>query len=90
MVVNVKLYGSLEKLAGNKIVEVKIEKEAELKIILKKLIELIGKEEFKNALESSSNYVIFVNGIEASALNKLNTLVKDGSEVVIVPVAHGG
>ncbi|MBS7655982.1 MoaD/ThiS family protein [Candidatus Bathyarchaeota archaeon] len=90
MVVNVKLFGSLEKLAGNKIIEIKIEKEVELNTILKKLIELIGKEEFKNALESSGNCVIFVDGIEASALNKLNTLVKDGSEVAIVPVVHGG
>jgi molybdopterin converting factor small subunit len=90
MIVNVKLFGSLEKLAGNKIVEIEIEKEVELKIILKKLIELINKEEFRNALESSGSCVVFVNGIEISALNKLNTLVKDGSEVAIVPVAHGG
>ncbi|MBS7658973.1 MAG: MoaD/ThiS family protein [Candidatus Bathyarchaeia archaeon] len=92
MIVAVKLFGSLEKLAERKIIEINIEENnnIEVKTVLKKLIEIINKEEFKNILESPGNYVIFVDGVEISALNGLNSLIKNGSEIVIVPVVHGG
>jgi len=90
MVVTVKLFGSLEKLAERKTVEINVENKVEVKAILKKLIESINKEEFKNILESSGSCIIFIDGIEISALNGLKTLVKEGSEIIIVPVVHGG
>ncbi len=34
--------------------------------------------------------IILVNGKEISTLNGLETKLKDGDEVVFVPVAHGG
>jgi len=36
------------------------------------------------------NALILVNGREISALDGLETKVKDGDEVVFVPVVHGG
>ena len=36
------------------------------------------------------NALILVNGREISVMNGLNTSLKDGDEVVLVPVAHGG
>jgi molybdopterin converting factor small subunit len=90
MVVTVKLFGSLEKLAERKTVEINVENKVEVQAILKKLIESINKEEFKNILESSGSCIIFIDGIEISALNGLKTLVKEGSEIIIVPVVHGG
>jgi molybdopterin synthase sulfur carrier subunit len=36
------------------------------------------------------NTLIIVNGKEISVLNGLETLLKDGDEVVFVPVSHGG
>ena len=36
------------------------------------------------------NALILVNGREISVMNGLNTALKDGDEVVLVPVAHGG
>jgi molybdopterin synthase sulfur carrier subunit len=36
------------------------------------------------------NALILVNGREISVLNGLDTKVKDGDEVVFVPVVHGG
>jgi molybdopterin synthase sulfur carrier subunit len=36
------------------------------------------------------NMLIIVNGREISVLNGLETLLKDGDEVVFVPVSHGG
>jgi sulfur-carrier protein len=37
-----------------------------------------------------SNALILVNGREISVLEGLETKVKDGDEVVFVPVVHGG
>jgi molybdopterin converting factor small subunit len=34
--------------------------------------------------------LIFVNGKEVSVLNGLDTILKDGDEVVFIPVLHGG
>ena len=36
------------------------------------------------------NTLIIVNGKEISVLNGLETMLKDGDEVVFVPVLHGG
>jgi molybdopterin synthase sulfur carrier subunit len=40
--------------------------------------------------EPKPNALILVNGKEISVLNGLETEVKDGDEVVFVPVVHGG
>jgi molybdopterin synthase sulfur carrier subunit len=36
------------------------------------------------------NALILVNGREISVLNGLETNLKDGDEIVLVPVVHGG
>ncbi len=36
------------------------------------------------------NALILVNGREISVLNGLETVINNGDEVVLVPVAHGG
>ena len=40
--------------------------------------------------EPKPNALILVNGREISVLDGLETKVKDGDEVVFVPVVHGG
>lgn len=40
--------------------------------------------------QPKSKVLILVNGKEISVLNGLETKVKDGDEVVFVPVVHGG
>ena len=37
-----------------------------------------------------SNTLMLVNGNENSALNGLETNLKDGDEIIFVPVVHGG
>jgi len=34
--------------------------------------------------------LIIVNGVEISALEKENTVVKSSDEIVLIPVSHGG
>lgn len=40
--------------------------------------------------DTRPNALILVNGREISVLNGLETPLKDGDEVVLVPVVHGG
>jgi MoaD family protein len=40
--------------------------------------------------EPTPNALILVNGREISVLDNLGTKIKDGDEVVFVPVVHGG
>ena len=40
--------------------------------------------------DSRPNALILVNGREISVLNGLETKLKDGDEIVLVPVVHGG
>lgn len=40
--------------------------------------------------ELQSNLLILVNGREISVLNGFETMLKDGDEIVFVPVVHGG
>jgi len=40
--------------------------------------------------ELKTNALILVNGREISVLNGLETTLKDGDELVLVPVVHGG
>jgi molybdopterin synthase sulfur carrier subunit len=40
--------------------------------------------------EPKPNALILVNGKEISVLNGLQTTLRDGDEVVFVPVVHGG
>jgi len=40
--------------------------------------------------DSRPNALILVNGREISVLNSLETSLKDGDEIVFVPVVHGG
>jgi molybdopterin synthase sulfur carrier subunit len=40
--------------------------------------------------DPKANALILVNGKEISVLNGLETKVKDGDEVVFIPVVHGG
>lgn len=40
--------------------------------------------------DSRPNALILVNGREIGVLNGLETKLKDGDEIVLVPVVHGG
>jgi molybdopterin synthase sulfur carrier subunit len=44
----------------------------------------------EDSKEIRANALILVNGKEISILNGLNTKLRDGDEVVFVPVVHGG
>ncbi len=97
MVVNVevKLLGVFRQFSGRNHLLVKLEEPAAVRKIIEKLTEAFSSE-FKRALvdpeleDPRPNALILVNGKEISVLQGLETEVKDGDEIVLVPVSHGG
>lgn len=97
MVVNVEVefLGVFRKFSERTHVLVKLEKPATVRKAVQKLIEAFSSE-LKRALvdpeleDPRPNALILVNGKEISVLQGLDTEVKDGDEIVLVPVSHGG
>lgn len=94
MAVTVKLIGALRHIAGK--TEMIVDFEETLSV--KRLLELMGQQipELKRTFEdqelndAKSNSLILVNGVEISVLKGYDTQLRDGDEVVFVPVIHGG
>ena len=93
--VRVKLVGSFRVLSGKSRVMVRLGAGATVKDVVQKLVESFPVE-FGDALvdpvlgEPQPNALILVNGREVGVLDGVGTVVRDGDEVVFVPVAHGG
>jgi molybdopterin converting factor small subunit len=94
MVLIIKFIGSLRHISGAE--ELSLDLDGDFSI--KELIDKIGREkpEFRHSFidghseVSTANALVLVNGKEISALNALETRVKNSDEVIFVPVAHGG
>ena len=94
MAITVKFHGVLRNFSGKS--ELILDKE--MAISIKELIDEIIKE--TSALKASlidqrfedlrSKALILVNGKEISVLKGLETKIKDGDEIVLIPVVHGG
>jgi molybdopterin converting factor small subunit len=56
--------------------------EIKLKDLIK-IIVLMSNQEFTDIL-------VFINGVEIGVLNGLDTILKQGDEVIFLPVVHGG
>ena len=93
--VNVRFLGVFQRLSGKKRFQVKLEEPATVRDIIMKLTETFSSE-FKRVLVDSElddprpNCLILVGGKEISALQGLETEVKDSEEIVLVPMVHGG
>jgi molybdopterin synthase sulfur carrier subunit len=94
MVANVKFIGSFRSISGKDKLALKLANSAPLRNVVKKIVHELPK--LKQALidpelgEPATNALILVNGKEISVLQGLETVIKDGDELVFVPVLHGG
>ena len=94
MAITVRFVGSLRASVSKSELSLSIKKP----VSLNRLIETILKKNpsLERALTSPGlsnprlNTLMLVNGKEISVLNGMNTVLKDGDELVIVPVVHGG
>jgi molybdopterin converting factor small subunit len=89
LIVTVKFVGSLRTSAGKGRFTLRLGKATPLKEAMEKMAEEAPKLKptFDNA---RAGMLILVNGKETSVLNGLDTVLKEGDEVVLVPVVHGG
>lgn len=96
MKVKIKMMGLLKKVFGRNEVLIELNKSerTELKEVILKLIEisdvlrdLLLDPELK---DPRPNILVLVNGREISVLGGLEAEIRDGDEVVLIPVIHGG
>ena len=96
MRVHVKLYGVLKTAAKTERLELDFESPISIRQLVNKLVSVIARPEFETYLidadtkDPRPNALILVSGTEIGALNGIDSALKDGDEVVFLPVAHGG
>jgi len=94
MVMTVRFIGALRNTSGKDKLIVPVREDLTLKQFIKKIVEELP--ELKRALidpeleDPRPNALILVNGKEISVLKGLETMLRDGDEIVLVPVLHGG
>lgn len=92
--VKVRLLGVFRKALGKESLQVKVERPLSAIHLILKVAEFSP--ELKRVLidpelgDPRPNSLILINGREISALDGLETLIKGGDEVVLIPVTHGG
>ena len=94
MAVTLKFLGALRHASGKEKVTLDCEEGASLMdlvdAVTKKSPDLRHNLLDEHLEQPKPNALILVNGKEISVLNGLGTKLKDGDEVVFVPVVHGG
>lgn len=96
MRVHVKLYGVLKTAAKTERLELDFESPISIRQLVTKLVSVIARPEFETHLidadtkDPRPNALILVSGTEIGALNGIDSTLRDGDEVVFLPVAHGG
>jgi len=94
MVVTVRFVGSFRSITRKTKLAIKLEGSLALREVIWNMVK--EKPALRRVLidpeleKPRSNALILVNGREISVLNGLETMLKEGDEVVFVPVLHGG
>jgi len=92
----VKLYGVLKTAANTNGLELDFDGAVSVRQLVSKLVNVIGRTEFERYLidadleDPRPNALILVSGTEVGALNGIDSMLRDGDEVVLLPVVHGG
>jgi len=81
--IKVKAHGHIGRALGKEEFEINRE---EIKV--KEILELVASS--SNFKPSSLTMLITINGIEISALDKEDTIVRSGDKVAFIPITHGG
>jgi molybdopterin synthase sulfur carrier subunit len=94
MSIKIKFVGAFHGLSGRDRLDLPHKDAIALKDAVKEITEKLP--QLKHALidpeleDPRPNTLVIVNGREISVLDGLNTMLKNGDEVVFVPVVHGG
>lgn len=94
MPLTIKFIGALRHLSGKTEFTVSFQEGISIKELVSKITQEFPdlKQTFSDQElnDSRSNSLVLVNGREISVLNGYETKLKDGDEIVFVPVVHGG
>lgn len=94
MAITVKFLGTLRHIASASNLALSIDGALSIKELISKIVEeipVLRQSMNSQRLEDlQSGTLILVNGREISVLNGFETNLKDGDEIVFVPVVHGG
>ena len=94
--IKVKLIATLGRLAGRDVIEISVDGDGlTVRDVLSKLHEVSSDELMERlfkqgSMELQSDILVLVNDVEISALDGLDTVVRDGDTVVLLPTVHGG
>ena len=94
MNVTIRFFGVFRSITGKNKVAIEFKDTIRLKEVIKEIAE--GMPRLERALvdpdlkDPRPNMLILVNGKEISVLNGLETMLKDGDEIVFIPVLHAG
>lgn len=94
MNVKVRLLGLLKKAYGKSELSIELSEGSRLKDLISKIT--LESETLKNVLldpelkDPRPNTIILINGKEISVLGGLEAEIKEGDEITIIPVIHGG
>ena len=94
MALTVRFIGSLRASADKSKLTLELGTTVSLREVIKKIVEEQPK--LKRALidpeldDPRTNSIILVNGKEINVLDGLDTKLKDGDELILIPVVHGG
>ena len=96
MRVRVKLFGVFRNACRTEIFDIDLREDAKVRELAVKLVEEANSKEFQSLFldpelnDPRPNAVILISGREISTIQGLDSPLRSGDEVTILPVAHGG
>lgn len=94
MTVEIRMLGVLKKISGRDKISLNLDERLRLREVIERILEEISA--LKDVLldpelkDPRPNTIILVNGRDIGLLDGLETQIKDGDEIVFIPVIHGG
>ena len=94
MEIQTKFFAALREIVGKKIETMELEDGARIQGVIQKLVKTYGKpledQLFDGHGKISASYQILINGINIGTLEGLETSLKDGDTIAILPPVGGG
>jgi len=94
--VSVGFYGVLKTAAKTEGLELDFDGPVSVRELVNKVVNVIARPEFEAYMidadlkDPRPNTLILVSGTEVGALDGIDTTLRDGDEVIFLPVVHGG
>lgn len=94
MTVTIELIGSFRSISKKSRLVIDLENPLMLKKLMKKVVEMLPN--LKGTLVNpdhggvKAGVLVLINGSEVGVLEGPETIIEDGDELVLIPVAHGG